>query len=311
MISIIIINWNSGPLLERCVRSLLKYAGGCQIVIVDNCSEDSSLGFLSGDLGPMEVLRNRHNEGFARASNQGWQAARGEHILFLNPDTESQPGAVANLSGRLDREAELWAVGGRLLDSEGETQQGFNVRAFPTIGAVAAETLLLDEIWPRNPWTRAYRMLDWDPDTPCEVDQPAAACLMVRREALVSLHGFDEIFWPAWFEDVDLCARIRKAGGRIGFEPGARFLHSGGVSLRSLALESFLEYYHTNQIRYFEKHHGRAAAARARRLVILGLYVRTFLASLGVHRGPLRERSPVRSYWRAARILRAARQGGA
>jgi len=311
MVSIVIINWNSGPLLERCIHALLINAPGCEIVIVDNGSEDSSLDFLSGDHEPVAVLRNRNNEGFARANNQGWQAARGEQILFLNPDTESLPEGVSNLSGRLDRESELWAVGGRLLDPNGKTQQGFNVRAFPTVGAVAAEMLLLDEIWPRNPWTRTHRMLDWNPDTPCDVEQPAAACLMVRREVLEALRGFDETFWPAWFEDVDLCRRIRDAGGRIAFEPGAHFLHSGGVSLSSLTLDAFLEYYHSNQIRYFDKHHGRAAAARVRRLVIAGLYLRAILASLGIHRNPGLKNSPARSYWRSARRFRTMWEGGA
>lgn len=311
MVSIVIVNWNSGPYLERCVRSLLMHAPGCEVVVVDNGSGDSSLDFLSGDYEPVTVLRNRNNEGFARANNQGWQAARGERILFLNPDTESLPAGVSSLSGRLDREAAVWAVGGRLLDPEGKAQRGFNVRAFPTVGAVAAEMLLLDEIWPRNPWTLAYRMHDWDPDTPSDVEQPAAACLMVRRDVLEELHGFDERFRPAWFEDVDLCRRIRDAGGRIAFEPGARFLHSGGVSLRSITPEAFLEYYHSNQIRYFEKHHGNSAAARVRRLVITGLYLRALLASLGIHRGQGPEISPARCFWRTARRLRTAREGAA
>jgi GT2 family glycosyltransferase len=231
-------------------------------------------------------------------------------VLFLNPDAECTLGSVESLARRLASDAGLWAVGGRLLHPSGALQTGFNVRAFPTIGAVAAEMLLLDEIWPRNPWTRRYRMTDWNADTGGDVDQPAAACLMVRRAALEILGGFDERFAPAWFEDVDLCKRIHEAGGRIGFEPQARFSHHGAVSLRSLTQEEFLRFYHTNQIRYFSKHGGRAAAGRVRRWIAAGLVLRSSLAWLSA---PVRGRAAVsaaRAYWRSARHVLGAREAG-
>jgi len=220
------------------------------------------------------------------------------------------PGAVQALTRRLEADHGIWAVGGHLLGPSGAPQVGFNVRAFPSIGAAAAELLLLDEIWQRNPWTRRYRMSDWNHESPRDVDQPAAACLMVRRAVLESLGGFDEAFYPAWFEDVDLCKRMRDAGGRIAYEPHARFLHSGGASLGILKRESFLLYYHTNQIRYFHKHHGRKAALRVRRFVIAGLRLRA-LAAWAV--APRRSRTPALpplSYWRLARHFAATRETG-
>ena len=310
MTSIVVVNWNSGPYLEGCVRSLLANAPGCEIVIVDNASEDTSLGFLRGTDPPPLLLRNGGNAGFAAACNQGWRASRGEAVLFLNPDTESRPGGVGRLAQVLEREPGVWAVAGRLNDSAGAFQAGFNVRTFPSIGCVAAEMLLLDEIWPRNPWTRRYRMIGWDPECPCDVEQPAAACLMVRRTVLESLSGFDESFEPAWFEDVDLCKRIRGLGGRIVFEPGARFLHHGAVSLRSLAPDAFLRWFHANQIRYFQKHHGGAAAARVRRLVIAGLYLRAVLSAAGLSRRSRTPGSSARSYWKLARHFARDREAG-
>jgi N-acetylglucosaminyl-diphospho-decaprenol L-rhamnosyltransferase len=310
MVTIVIVNWNSGPLLERCLGSIREHVSGCDVVIVDNASEDSSLDFLTQTGIPLALQRNHINSGFAAASNQGWRAGRGDPVLFLNPDVECLPGGVESLAQRLETESGVWAVGGRLLDPSGASQAGFNVRAFPSIGAVAAELLLLDEIWARNPWTRRYRMSDWDHNSRRDVDQPAAACLMVRRAALESLGGFDEAFRPAWFEDVDLCKRIRKAGGRIVFDPQARFLHHGGTSLRSMTPESFLRCYHTNQIRYFRKHYGRKAATRVRRLVIAGLCLRALAASIGA---PLRARTqapPAPSYWRAARHFAATPEAG-
>jgi N-acetylglucosaminyl-diphospho-decaprenol L-rhamnosyltransferase len=310
MVTIVIVNWNSDPFLERCIGSIREHAAGCDVVIVDNASQDSSLDFLSQTGIALAVHRNDINAGFAAASNQGWRASRGDPVLFLNPDIECLPGGVESLTRRLEAESGVWAVGGHLLDTSGAPQAGFNVRAFPSIGAVAAELLLLDEIWARNPWTRDYRMSDWDHNSRRDVDQPAAACLIVRRAVLESLGGFDEAFRPAWFEDVDLCKRIRNAGGRIVFEPDARFLHHGGVSLRSLTQESFLQCYHTNQIRYFRKHYGKKAATRVRRLVIAGLCLRALAASI---RAPLRARTqvpPAPSYWRVARHFAATPEAG-
>jgi len=301
MISVVIVNWNSGPLLERCVSSLLKHAGGCEILVVDNASEDSSTDFLRNAKCPFTLIHNNKNIGFAAASNMGWRQSRGDWILFLNPDTESLPRSVESLAEPLMQDAGVWAAGGLLLDLTGKSQIGFNVRAFPTVGSVAADMLLLYEMWPGNPWTRRYRLSGWDSRLASDVEQPAAASLMVSRRALESLGGFDESFRPAWFEDVDLCRRVWNAGGRIRYEPAARFLHHGGYSLGHLDREKFLEYFHTNQIRYFAKHHGKSTAGRVRKFVITGMYLR---AALSFVRPPAPSTSPAASasiYWNVAR----------
>jgi N-acetylglucosaminyl-diphospho-decaprenol L-rhamnosyltransferase len=311
VVTIVIVNWNSGPLLRKCVASLLEYAAGCEIVIVDNASKDTSLADIRDWESSLTVVANDHNAGFAAACNQGWRAGRGELVLFLNPDTECLPGSVAALERRFEGDTSIWAVGGHLIDIGGQSQVGFNVRTFPTLGSVAAELLLLDRIWPRNPWTRRYRMTGWDPGPGCDVDQPAAACLMARRSVLARLEGFDERFHPAWFEDVDLCRRIRAAGGRIFYEPSARFRHSGAVSLKSMSREDFLRYYHDNQIRYFAKHHGQSAELHVRRLVIAGMRLRGLLATFGASRARGYRAAPAGAYRRLANRLARSGEGDA
>ncbi len=277
-VSAVIVNWNSGPLLERCLRSLSADAPQREVIVVDNASSDNSLDFSAPFTGSISILRNPDNLGFAAACNQGWHRSRGELILFLNPDAEALPGSVDRLAQALQSDSSVWAAGGRLLSLDGVPQIGFNVRTFPTIGCVVAEALLLDEIAPSNPWTRAHRMTDWDHASLRDVDQPAGACLMVRRNALEKLGGLDERYRPAWFEDVDLCRRIRNAGGRIIFVPGADFVHHGASSLGRLGMQDFLESFHANRIRYFARHHGHQAASRVRTLTILGLRLRAVLS---------------------------------
>ena len=298
LISIVIVNWNSGPLLERCVQSLLGNAPGCQLILVDNASADGSLAFAQNlDRAELSIVRNDRNAGFAAGNNQGWQRSQGDRILFLNPDTECLPGSVSCLEHTLAADPGVWAAGGHLFSPTGKSQEGFNVRPFPTIGRVAAEMLLIDRIGP------AYRTSGARPAAgegeAVDVDQPAAACLMVNRAALDSLGGFDETFHPAWFEDVDLCRRIRNRGGRIQYQPQARFAHHGGYSLGRLHRQDFLEIFHTNQIRYFRKHHGPQTASRAKRLIFAGLMFRSALSII---------RSPVPGMKRsdAARMFRGA-----
>ena len=301
MISIVIVNWNSGTLLENCVRSLLANAAGREIIIVDNASVDSSLNF-AGKIGTnLLILRNDRNIGFAAANNLGWQAGKGDSILFLNPDTECLPESAERLEQTLKSSAAIWAVGGRLMSPAGKPQLNFNVQSFPSVASVASEMLGIDEIWPLNPWCRRMRI--GNAERALDVDQPAAACLMVSRSALEFIGGFDGAFYPAWFEDVDLCRRIRNQGGRIQYEPNAAFLHHGGYSLDRMSLQDFLESFHTNQIRYFGKHCGPEAALRVKRLILLGLYIRAGISIFHAPAGNISRAAASKMFRGAARSI--------
>lgn len=301
VISIIIVNWNSGRWLESCVGSLLKYAAGYEIVVVDNGSTDSSMDFVEGIQANLTILRNEENVGFAAGSNQGWHASKGDPLLFLNPDTECLPESVERLQQAFAVDKMVCAVGGQLVTAAGKSQSGFNVRAFPSTGRVAAEMLFINKIWPFSRWlrtkfpTNGVRAVD--------VDQPAAACLMITKRALEAVGGFDEKFYPAWFEDVDLCWRIHKQGGRILYHPAARFLHHGGYSLGNLTRQRFLEIFHENQIRYFKKHHSMKKAARVRKLIVFGLMLRSVLSLIY----PLAPQSSrlvsIKAFWKASRYI--------
>jgi len=306
-ISVVVVNWNAGHLLERCLRSVAAHAPGMELTVVDNASEDGSLDRAWNAGAGTRAIRNPANLGFAAGCNAGWRQSHGDPVLFLNPDAGCTPGSVAALAGALLAENSIWAAGGMLVGDGGEPQTGFNVRAFPTIGAVAAELLLLDEFWPANPWTRRYRAPRLEAGRVSDVEQPAGACLMVRRVALEALDGFDERFHPAWFEDVDLCRRIRAAGGRIVFQPEARFLHAGGSSLRRLGRAEFLSAYHTNQARYFLKHHGAEAARRVLRLAAAGMRLRAVLALARPASGGASRLASFRIFMSAARRFASLR----
>jgi GT2 family glycosyltransferase len=183
---------------------------------------------------------------------------------------------VARLASVLDAAADCAAAGGSLVGDDGQPQHGFHVRRFPTLATWTADLWLIDRIWPGNPASRRYRAEDQTRGArlPVEVDQPAAACLMVRRDVFDAIGGMDERFHPAWFEDVDFCRRLRDAGHRILFVPDAAFVHTGGVAMRHLGLREFSRVFYRNMQRYARKHHGPLGLLASKALIVTGMLLR-------------------------------------
>lgn len=275
--SIIIVTYNSAGHIESCLRSTGE--PGWERIVVDNASRDDTAA-RARSLPGTTVIVNPANRGFAAAACQGVAAAKGDFLLFLNPDVSAEAGALAVLRAAVEPDG-VAAAGGRLLNADGTTQVGFAVRRFPTVATVLAELLLLNRLFPRNPWNRRYRCLELDYEQPAEVEQPAGACLLVKRSAWDAVGGFDAGFAPLWFEDVDLCRRLRARGGSIRYEPRARFRHAGGHSLAALAPADRQLYWYRNLLRYFRKHHGGLAAAALRLGILAGMLLRMLATLLG------------------------------
>jgi N-acetylglucosaminyl-diphospho-decaprenol L-rhamnosyltransferase len=260
------VSWQSAAWLERCLTAIDPAAA--ETVVADNASTDGSVATARTVAPHATVLALDRNLGFAGGVNAARRAAHGSRLLLLNPDAAPTPGAIARLAAALDSAPDLGAVTGRLVGADGEPQRGFNVRRLPTIPSLVADLVLIRHLWPGNPASASYYARDLDPDVPADVEQPAAACLMVRADVFDRLGGFDEGFWPAWWEDVDFCRRLRDAGYRIRYVPDAVFRHEGGTSVGALGSAAFHRIFARNRRRYVRKHHGRAAA-----LVVGGLGV--------------------------------------
>jgi N-acetylglucosaminyl-diphospho-decaprenol L-rhamnosyltransferase len=304
-ISVVIVTWESGADLVECVRSL---AGArtvadpsSELIVVDNGSRESAAAEVTAAWPDATVIRNPSNRGFGPAANQGVAAARGEIVLLLNPDTRAVGDPLVPLLAAFSENPGAVAVAPRLLEGDPVPGNGFRVhqlRHLPTLGHVAREMLLIDRAFPRNRWLARDRYLDRDQGQPFKVEQPAAAALAVRRDAFLRLGGFDERFVPAWFEDVDLCARLRSLG-TILYWPESRFAHAGGAAAAALGYDYFLPIYYRNAIRFWRKHHGPAAEATYRALAAVGMILR--LAVLPIAPAPAAKRTAARAY---ARVLR-------
>ena len=246
-VGIVIVTYNSEREIGLCLEAAV--ATGAEVVVVDNASQDETVG-EARHYG-VRVLANSRNLGFAAAANQGFAALDTAYVLLLNPDAVIVRGLDRLRAACQPPHA---GAGGCLLDELGRPQVGFMVRSLPTPAALILEVLLLNRIWPRNPANRRYRCLDLAYDRQCEVEQPAGAFFMLRRAVWQELDGFDETFWPLWFEDVDLCRRMAAAGLVSYYVPEAVAKHTGGHSVPQLPVEMRHFYWYRSLLHYSAKH---------------------------------------------------------
>jgi GT2 family glycosyltransferase len=267
-IGIVIVTYNSAAEIGACLDAAL--ASGADVVVVDNASTDDTVTEVKRRSA--HLVANSDNRGFAAAVNQGFIVLKCTYVLLLNPD------AVLNTDLRPLCEAcdlpSAAGAGGQLLDTEGRPQIGFMARQLPTPATLALEALLLNRIYPNNPVNRQYRGLGLDYRTRIEVQQPAGAFLMIRREVWKELGGFDEKFHPLWFEDVDFCRRAMDRGYRFFYEPRAVAKHTGAHSIGSLSLEMRRFYWYRSLLKYSAKHFRPLAFRGVSLAVVFGSVVR-------------------------------------
>jgi GT2 family glycosyltransferase len=281
-LTIAVVNWNDRAALRACLHALNRFPCACdaEILVIDNGSEDGSADMVGEEFPRIRLISNDGNLGFAGACNQAVDASKSEFILFLNSDIEVLPGALDRMVEDMAEDPGTGLIGGHLVDKKGATQKGFTVRRFPTPLALVFELLLIDKLFPNNGVTVKYRMLDRDYEKSGEVDQPAGACLMVRRTVFEKIGQMDTAFYPAWFEDVDFCLRARQSGCRIRFNHRARFIHRGGASLSVLSWQRFLPIYYRNLEHYCRKHFSPAAFRLIKTCVMIGMAKRMLWVSL-------------------------------
>lgn len=272
MPGIVIVTYNSLDVIDGCLDSCLRIPGA-EVVVVDNASADGTADRVRTRAG-VKLIANPQNRGFAAAVNQGFAALNSEAVLILNPDALP----IAGIS-RLEQSVltgDFGAATGRLIGEDGRQQHGFNIRALPTAATLAFEALGLNRIWPGNPVNRRYRLPT--PQTEADVEQPAAAFLMVRRSAWQTIGGFDESFFPIWFEDVDFCKRLCHAGYRIRYIPEAEAQHQGGHSAAKLSWGERQVFWYGSLLKYASKHFAVGSRRGVGLAVVLASVLRVIAA---------------------------------
>ena len=270
-IGIVIVTYNSQAEVGACLDSVMST--GAEIVVVDNASADGTLTEVRRR--GVRFVANSTNRGFAAAVNQGFAALATPYVLLLNPDAEVLGGLDALCAACcLPSSA---GAGGKLEDAQGHAQIGFMVRQLPSALVLTLEALLLNRSVPNNPVNRRYRGLQLNYNSRIPVEQPAGAFLMVRRAVWQELGGFDESFFPLWFEDVDFCRRAVDRGYQFYYVPEAAARHLGGHSISQLTVEKRRIYWYGSLLRYSAKHFRPSSF----RVVCVAVVAGSLLRSLG------------------------------
>jgi len=270
-VSAVIVSYNVVDLVLECIASL-RTDGVEQVVVVDNASSDGSVETLRRREPEVEVVALSRNLGYGTAANRGVARTTAPYVAVMNPDVVVEPGSTNALVDALDGDPRLAVVGPRVESPGGDLYP--SVRTFPDL-ADAAGHAFFHFVWPANPFSRRYRMLDWDHAAAADVDWVAGNHFLVRRRAWDEVGGFDESFFM-YMEDVDLCWRLRRAGWRTGYEPAARVTHAIGRSTDQTPYRMILAH-HRSLLRYAVK----TTSGRRRLLlpvIAVALAVRTVLA---------------------------------
>jgi len=256
-LSIIIVSWNVKEGLVNCLRSIQKNrpCEQFEVIVVDNASTDNATEMVKRDFPETILVSNSKNRGFAAANNQGIKRSQGKYLLFLNPDTIIHADSLDVLVKFMDDNSNVGACGPKLLNADGTTQP--SARHFPTFrGALYRHTFLRFLRIFRSEYKK-WLMKDFEHDRQMDVDQLMGSALMVRRSAIEQAGDMDESFFM-YYEEVDLCYRIKKAGWRIVFVPEAVITHLGGQSTGRIPARKRIMML-TSMLIFFRKHRGRFA----------------------------------------------------
>lgn len=231
-VSIVIVNWKTPQLLAGCLDSILKdpQSSGFEIWVVDNASGDESVDMIRGNYPQVHLVANQNNVGFSRACNQVIPQTTGRYVLLLNPDTVVADNAVSKLADYLDKHPECGAAGPKVLNPNGSLQLACR-RSFPSPAASFYRLTYLSKLFPRHKQFASYNLTYAPIDALLEVDALSGSCMMVRREAIERIGLLDEDIFM-FGEDIDWCWRIKQAGWKVMYVPGAAVYHYHGASSR-------------------------------------------------------------------------------
>lgn len=259
-VSIVIVSFNTVDLLDACLGSIAAQTlSPHEVIVVDNNSADGSAQMVRERHPGVLVIENRRNAGFAGANNQGFELARGELVLMLNPDTVVLDRAVDRLADYMDVNPRVGAVAAMNLNADLSLQ--YSCHHFPTFLGRVAEYSQLRRVFPKAKAFGKANMTYWDYAQAREVDWATGACLMLRRKALEDVGLLDAEFF-LYTEEVDWCRRARDKGWPTVFLPEARIIHHYGASAqkqdgKAVFGKNISEHLYRTQYRYFRKHHGQ------------------------------------------------------
>lgn len=255
--TIAIVSYNTRELTLQAVAAAREAAAGGdgRVLVADNGSTDGTPEAVRARFPEVRVLTNPDNPGYGAALNRAFAELPADYLCALNGDVMLAPGSLATLRRFLTEHPECGLVGPALAYPDGTPQP--SCKRFQTLGFAVAELFAAHALLPRNRYVRRFYYADRDLTRPARVETVSGAAMLIRGKAFRRIGGFDEGF-RMYFEETDLCRRLRDAGFSVAFCPEARAVHWHGASTVQTSVRQ-IEYY-VSYVRFFRKHHGRVAA---------------------------------------------------
>ena len=276
-ISVIIVNYNVKYFLEVCLHSVLRATNGfdAEVIVVDNNSTDGSMQMVAEKFPTVIRIENKDNAGFGRANNQGVAIAKGEYILFLNPDTVMPEDFFTKTIGYMDAHPEAGSIGPKLLDGKGQFAPD-GKKSFPSLSVAIFKTTGINKVFSKSPYFNKYYAVHIGEDETAAVDVLSGCCMLVRTSVLPKIGGaFDEDYFM-YCEDVDLSYRIQKAGYQNIYFPEATLIHYKGESTRKATL-SYVRIFNEALSTFVRKHYSKGNAQLFTIFINIGIVLRVIL----------------------------------
>jgi GT2 family glycosyltransferase len=273
-LSVIILSWNDLKVIPDCLQSIYSttHKTDFEVIVSDNGSTDGSIEFIRKNYPQVRLIENGRNLRFAKANNVGIRASRGEYVLILNPDTIIHDRTLDEAVRMADQKPEVGAFGCRVLNVDGSYQE--SAWPFRSIRGEWITALYLRPLAYLSNWFVSDVYTGWRGERQRTVDWVSGCFILIRADLLTRLGGFDERFFY-YYEDMDLCRRVRQAGYEVLYICEVTITHLGGHSTKkrfpplAFALDREVTRYH-----YFHKYYGDRGARRARRISLVSLSLR-------------------------------------
>lgn len=256
-VSIIVVNFNGGKYLDYFLKSIRLYPPPLpyEVIVVDNLSKDGSFERAKEKYKEFIFVKSHKNRGYGGGCNLGMKYAKGNILIFANPDIVVFPDTFKKLISELKSNGEIGAVGPKLLNPDGSFQP--SCRRYPRFKYLLfGRRSFLSRYFKNNPLTKEFMYLDLEGEKNGKVETESlmGAFLVTKREVFEKLNGFDENFF-LYAEDTDLCYRMRKKGYKVYYCPSAKVIHYHGKSRKYLGIKSI--YFLKRSIYLFFKKHYR------------------------------------------------------
>lgn len=258
LVSIIIVHYNVKEELFLCIESIIKSNPKVvyEVIVVDNNGKKVIESKLKKKFPKVKYIKTTENIGFGRGNNLGAKYAKGKYLFFLNPDTKVFPFAVDELTKFIENKKDVGVVAPLLLDKNNNSYQQGSKKLGLLQGIVVLS--FINKVFPNNPISKKYLLSSWDKKTLKEVDVVPGTAFMIEKAVFEKVGKFDEKFF-LYFEEFDLCRRVKRLGHKLFILPSAKVMHTQGASTKKSNL-NISNVFKKSRFYYFKKNYGSILA---------------------------------------------------